>query len=210
MLLLAIAGLQTSITKQKSTLQTLENMSYLPQSDKLKPFLCGFHTTYAAFLWIKTILYFGGNTQLGTAVPWLPHMVDVVTKLNPEFFPPYEFAGLMLTQYAQDPKGALIILARGGAHLNKDRWKAYYYMSWIYNTWYHDTLRAADCLSMAAKVDPKQREYIISLAAKFYSRSNEKEKAIQFLTSMYDIAESPSVKRAIIDRLNKLTTQGKL
>ncbi|MDD5675242.1 MAG: hypothetical protein PHC61_13820, partial [Chitinivibrionales bacterium] len=68
---------QAHLTARRDRGWMLERMTYLPQSDRLKPLLCGFTTAFADFLWIKTTLYFGGHNLTDKQYPYLINQVDM-------------------------------------------------------------------------------------------------------------------------------------
>jgi hypothetical protein len=178
------------------TQKRLTGCKDLPRTDKLKPYLLGFESTFANYLWIRTMLYFGAHYNSDKDYRWLTGMVDMVTRLNPRFYPAYEFAGLMLPTYSNNPDAARIILNRGINHLTDHHYHLYFYLGWLYYNSYHDLEMAANYLSIAAGCD-KAPPYITGLVATLYARAGRKEMAEEFLRSLYQTSENPAVRRTI-------------
>lgn len=194
---------QKILTEKKSPLWLKESMSYLPQSEKIKPYLLGFSSTFANYLWIKTILYFGGHYMSDKDYVWLVSMVDMVTKLNPYFYPAYEFAGVMLPSYTGDLCAARIILNRGISYLGNSKYTIPFYLGWIYFDRYKDYAQAGLYLSLASR-NKNVPPYIPALAATLYANAGQKDIALGFLYSAYLTSENPAVKRTVRDKIQQL------
>jgi len=206
-LLGSIAVMQNRITREKDASWYRQSMAFLPQSDRIAPYLMGFQTTYAAFLWIKTTLYFGSEYMGPRQFSWLIAMIDMVTRLNPRFFPAYEFAALFLPDYCKNPDAARTILDRGISNVGQRRWKLLFYRGWIEYRYQHDYLRAAEYLGRAAR-EKGVPPYIAGLAATFYQNAGMKNMGRIYLQSLYLSAEDPKVKRYVEKELKKFDTAG--
>ncbi|MBD3344275.1 MAG: hypothetical protein GF401_04345 [Chitinivibrionales bacterium] len=196
----SIIAVQNKLTNSKDASWYKESMAYLPQSHKIKPYLLGFHTTFANHLWIKTMLYFGKHYDTDRKYPWLVSMVDIVTRLNPRFFPAYEFAGLMLADHSKNPEAARIILKRGISVFGTRRWKLPFYLGWLHFQHYNDKETAAIYLKLASK-NEKAPAYVHGLAASFMYHAGKKEQALLFLKSLYSSTENPRIKEHIKRKL---------
>ena len=130
--------IQKELTEKDAGRPHPDNMTYLPTTDAIKPWLLGFHATYAEFLWIKTVLYFGSHSTGDHDFRYLVAMLDIVTKLNPGFFPAYEFAGLILPEVCHNYTESRIILERGLRESENVRYKIPFYLSMIYYSHYQD------------------------------------------------------------------------
>lgn len=204
--LVCISGamrVQYVITGMKDDTWSGERLSYLPSSEAVEPYLLGFSETFANYLWIRTMLYFGGHLETDKEFPRLVHMVDMVTKLNPRFYPAYEFAALMLPNSADALDAARIILSRGITHLGHTTWKLHYYMGFLYFEYYHDRERAAEFFQMASH-HPDVPPYLPALAARLYADSGQRETGVFLLKSIYETAENPQVKERVLQKLREM------
>jgi len=200
----AISTVQTRLTARKDASWTQESMSYLPQSSAMSRYLLGYQTTYANYLWIKTMLYFGSHYSTDQDFRWLVSMVDIVTKLNPQFYPAYEFAGVMLPDFCKAPDAARTILMGGlGTYRGDKAWRIPYFLGYLYDRSYGDTLNAASFMALAAQ-DPKASVTVSGLAATYYTRMGQTQRAIAYLASMYETTENPDVKKHLKEKLDAL------
>ncbi len=202
-LLVAQSFLQKHLVRYQLEAQALESFSDVPANERIAPYLMGYQTTYANYLWIRTILYFGTHYSGDRSFSWLVSMVDIVTKLNPRFYPAYEFAGLMLPEYTGRVDASRIIIERGVGAMGAERWKIPFYAAGLYAEYYHDTLTAARYMALAAQ-NPRTPKYVVTLAATYLDKSDQRETARQYLLATYEASENPTVKHAILEKLKKL------
>lgn len=204
----ALTGLivfqQVSLLKLTGTSWKKENMAYLPGDERIKPAFLGFETTVAHYLWIRTIIYFGGHYVTDGDYKWLINMVDIITKLDPYFYPAYEFAGLVIPDVCKNPDAAKVILQRGLTYLGKTKWNIPFYLGMIYYEHYNDKETAARYISMASKVPGDQSVKLAGIAASFYNQAGKREMALEFLSFMYETSESPDVKRHLLNQIVKI------
>lgn len=202
-LMTAIAVAQHRLTTSEATSWTGENLAYLPQTDRLKPFLLGFHTTFAGYLWIKTTLYFGSHVVTDESFPWLATMLDMVTKLNPRFYPAYEFTVHLLPDLGKRPEAARVILERGISALEpRRRWRLLFHTGWFYHEHLHDNERAAEYIARAARYE-EAPPYVAGLSATFLRDAGKERQALAFLQSMYHTTGNPQVKKYLARKLEE-------
>lgn len=187
--------------------RNLESMAYLPGEEKVKPFMMGFHTTYAHYLWIKTILYTGEHLMGDRQFDWLVQMVDMLTRLHPHFHEAYEFAGLLLPDLCNDPDAARIILERGMNHLGDKKWNVPFYLGMLYYQYYDDPERAAFYISQAARIPGPHKHKLASLAASFYQKSGKESDGLALLVLLYESSRNPEVRRHISQKINTFSPQ---
>lgn len=199
-LFMAVYPLQNKLTSMKNEDWFKSRMSYLPEDEDVKPFLLGYASTFANYLWIKTILYFGDQYEGDKDYKWLSTMVDMVTRLNPHFYPAYEFAGVMLPQESNDVEASVVILNRGVTYMADKRFIIPFYLAWVYNEKLNDPERAAHFMTIAAK-HPKAPPFYSAFTATLFTEANQKDLAIKFLLSAYATSENPAVKKTIVDKL---------
>lgn len=194
---LLILVAQNNLTSIRSRHWAPPSMAFVPQSEKIKPYLLGFHTAYADYLWIRTTLYFGSEYLSGGQYKWLVHMVDLVTKLNPGFYPAYEFAGLMIPDVCGDPDAARVILERGISSSVEKKWKLWFYLGMIYYRYYDNKKDAAACLARAVAQPGAPGFRLAGIAAAMFRKAGAPEEGRDFLEFMYNTSENPEVKRFV-------------
>jgi hypothetical protein len=192
------------LTAMRAASPVLESMAYLPGSERITPFMLGFNTTYAHYLWIKTVIYtgdhIGGDRQFG----WLIQMVDMITRLHPHFQEAYEFAGLMIPDLCGNPDAAMIILQRGINVYGDTKWNIPFYLGMLYYKYYKDNERAAAYISIAAQAPSEHRGKLAALAATFYNKADKGGDALGVLAFLYETSENPEVKRHIAAKMEEL------
>jgi hypothetical protein len=89
---------------------------YLPKAEYLRPMSLGFANVMADVLWFRTISYFGGHYRSDRVYPWLAHMCDLVTDLDPRAEHVYRFAGVILPWEAGETDQGIRLLEKGIRH----------------------------------------------------------------------------------------------
>jgi hypothetical protein len=198
---------QNRLTRTRLDYYAPSSMAYVPQTEKIKPFLMGFSSVYADYLWIRTTLYFGSHFMTDRQYPWLVHMVDFVTRLNPNFYPAYEFAGLMIPDVCHDPDAARVILERGISSNLEKKWKLLYYLGMVYYLYYDDKKSAASCFARAATLQNAPVYKLAGIAATMFKKAGAPEEGREFLEFIFVTSENPEVKRYIGDKLRVFSNQ---
>ena len=168
---------QTRLTSLRGVDWTRENLTYLPSSDRIKPYLMGFESVYAEYLWIKTVLYFGSHSLTDKKYDYLITMIDNITRINPYFYPAYEFAGLIIPDICKNPSAAKIILERGLSHIGKTRWNLAFYMGVLYYKYYDDKVAAGLYYARASQVPGAPVKKLSELAAGMMTKAGNKREA---------------------------------
>ncbi len=198
------ANLRLSAIRAADPSQKLESMAYLPGSERIKPFMLGFNTTYAHYIWISAMIYFGDHLEGDRQFKWLTRMIDMITRLHPHFNEAYEFAGLMIPDICNDPDAARIILERGMNTLGGVSWNVPFYLGMLYNRYYNDPERAALCFAAAAQVPGAQSWKLARLASRFYENAGRDDEAMDVLVFLYETSENPEVKRHIEGKIGEI------
>lgn len=204
MVFAAIIPVQRHLSRIGGTRAALDNVSLVPNSDIVKPWLLGFHTVYADMLWIKTVLYFGDHYAGDRDFSYLTALLDITTKLNPHLYQPYEFAALMLPDVGNDPMSAKIIVNRGLCTPGVERWQLWFYLGMIYYEYDHDGVAAARCFERAAKTPGAPVEKLATLTATFYDRAGYTAHALEFLTFLYETSQNNEVKKRVAEKMAQL------
>lgn len=196
---------QNKLSEISASVKVPRSMAYVPESDKIRPWLLGFHTVYADYLWIRTTLYFGGHLMGDRDFNWLTRMIDIITRLNPRFYPAYEFGGLLLPKICKTPEVSKIILQRGICANIEKKWKLYFYLGMLYFEQYDDYENAARCIATAAQLPGAPARKLIGLAVALHNKSPGPANNGQFLALLYNTSENPEVKRFLLEQLKALS-----
>ena len=123
------------LEKIQSPQKSMEVYMDIPSGDLLKPFTLGFNQVIADYFWIKTVGYFGEHLMSDRNYPWLYHMLDLVTTLDPHCIWPYYFGGIILSLEAHQVDQSNLILKKA-IHYHPDNWQFLFFLG--FNYWYHD------------------------------------------------------------------------
>jgi hypothetical protein len=203
---LVIAGgiycTQTYLAKQTDPRWKTERFSYLPDNEHIKDFLLGYETTVSHYLWIKSMIYFGDHYKGDKHYLWIVNMLDIITKLNPLFYPAYEFAGVLLPDITTNPDICRILLERGLTKLNNRQWNIAFYLGMLYYQKYNDMYAAATYFQMASRFNSPHKAKYASLAAIFFKKSGLEKYGLDFLVFMYETSDNPEVKRHLREKID--------
>jgi hypothetical protein len=111
--------------------QKREELLYFPSNEFVKATTSGFDPLLADFLWIETGSYFGKHHQSDRRYPYLYHMFDIITDLDPKFIPVYSLGTILLTTDARKSDLAIKLLHKGMTD-NPDVWQIPFTMGFIY------------------------------------------------------------------------------
>lgn len=179
-----------------------ERMSSVITSPESKRFMLGYSSVVADWVWIKTMLYFGGNYGKND-LPWLQSMIESVIMLNPGFFPPYEFAGVLMPEITGDYEFCRKILLQGIGRVKDGEHRLHFYLAYMYYTHYKDYRAAAHHMAYAATSEyapPFWKKF----AATLYDNSGDRDHSLEFLYAIYESTESPTVKEQLKKKIESI------
>lgn len=201
---LALAISATSTAALRAGLDRIEDATertaepiYLPRSELLRPLSLGYHNVLADILWFRAISYFGKHYRSDRTYPWLAHICDLVTDLDPRAEHVYRFAGLILPWEAGEVDAGIEILEKGVRAI-PDSWGLAYYLGFTYFFFKDDRERAAAHLQRAARL-PGAHPGVTNLATVVTTEASGPEMAIAFLRDLDRNAESKQI-RSVIQR----------
>lgn len=203
-LLLALgaqAGVQRSFERAWPQ-RRFEQLMYVPTGRHLKALTLGFSNLAADVLWIKAIGYFGGHALSDREYPWLHHILDQVTTLDPSFKYPYLFGGIVLAVERESAEESIALLTKGMTQYPGE-WRYPFYIG--FNAFYHlhDPERAALFMRHAASL-PGSPEYVPRLAASLMAESGRVAAAVLFLETMAEGSRSESERANIRRKIEAL------
>ena len=76
----------------------LEDLSYYPSGEFLRPATLGHAETAADLAWLRAVQYYGAHRQDSNDFQRMPHVFRILTELSPEFLPAYVFGAFSLAQ----------------------------------------------------------------------------------------------------------------
>ena len=196
-----IVCVQNKLSAMSASAKVPASMAYLPESEKIRPWLFGFHSVFADYLWIRTTIYFGGHYMSDREYPWLIHMVDIITRLNPRFYPAYEFGGLMFSKICNNPGASKIVLQRGISANIEKKWKLYFFLGMLYYEQYEDFKSASLYTAIAAQMPGAPAQKLMNLAVSMYNKIPGLAEDGRSLALLYTASENPEVRRFLLEKL---------
>ena len=159
-----------------------DEIRYLPSGDSLKAASLGFELLLADLLWVRAVLLFGERFGDGDEswYPWLFHMTDLATDLDPEFRAAYKMGGTMLRSDGIFVDQSNLIFQKG-MNAMPEEWYFPFAIGMNYYSFKDDPSIAARYIRIAAESGDGPI-YLRNLAASLLSESNQLEVAAQFLT----------------------------
>jgi len=178
-----------------------EELVYLPEARFLRAVALGYNNALADLLWFRTISYFGRHYRSDRLYPWLAHMCDLVTDLDPQAEHVYRFGGVLLPWEADQVDAGIKLLEKGNEAL-PESWVIPFWLG--FNEYYfkHDydkALAAAREATNRPGVHPIATRFAATLAAKQYGP----ELAEEFLTQMEEETDRADVRAVIRHQIRR-------
>jgi hypothetical protein len=155
----------------------------------------GYGNVLADVLWFRAISYFGTHYRGDRMYPWLAHMCDLVTDLDPRAEHVYRFAGVILPWEAGEADEGIRLLHKG-AQTFPDSWLIQYWLGFNYYFFKSDFAAAAVHLRRAAEL-PDAHPNAARLAALMMDAQYGPETSIAFLQEMEQNADSSQMREVV-------------
>ena len=91
----------------------LEELSYYPSGQLLKPAMLGHPESAADLAWIRAVQYYGEHRKRDNRFYRMAHVFDILTSLAPGFIPAYVFGAFALAQEGRDFHSAERLMLKG-------------------------------------------------------------------------------------------------
>jgi len=172
---------------------------YLPKAEYLRLMSLGYNNVLADILWFRTISYFGQHFRGDRTYPWLAHMCDLVTDLDPRAQHVYRFAGMILPWEAGQADAGIRLLEKGIVAF-PDSWLLHYWLGFSYYFFKDDFDAATRYLKVAAQL-PDAHPAAADLAARLASKRYGPQTTMQFLAEIRNNAYSDEMRDAIAENI---------
>lgn len=178
---------------------TRKDPLYLPNGKYLKLICLDYDGLIADLFWIKGAIYFGSNyRRKGFEFPWLYHVLDLVTTLDPYYYDVYWYGSSILPSVKESNK----ILEKGRRNFPTD-WKIPEMIGFNYHFYLKDYLKAARYYEIASSL-PGHPPYVPSLAGRFYEKAGEIDSAIKVLKNFYVSTDKKDLQEDFARRIKQL------
>ena len=112
-LALAVAALAGYTWRTLPHPRPLEELSYYPSGQFLRPATLGHAETAADLAWLRAVQYYGEHRTTDSRFERMGHVFDILTSLSPEFVPAYVFGGFALAQEGRQVSAGERLMLRG-------------------------------------------------------------------------------------------------
>lgn len=92
---------------------SLEELSYYPSGEHLRPAALGHAETAADLAWLRAVQYYGEHRRSDLRFARMDHVFDIVTTLSPHFVSAYIFGAFALAQEGFDFERAERLMEKG-------------------------------------------------------------------------------------------------
>lgn len=184
-----------------------EKMGYIPDKDVVKILALNYKPFLSEWLFLKTVIYYGGKRETEATVKGLPidyhdmyRFLDVSTYIDPYNMDSY-YVAQALFPWEGFVKETDYLLERG---LRYRTWDFYIPFFLSFNNFYFlkDYKEASRYMEIAARI--KKEPLLINLAARFFYESNDTEIAIVFLKEMIEKTWNQRIRQNLEKRLRAL------
>lgn len=93
--------------------QPLEELSYYPSGQYIKPATFGHAETAADLAWLRAVQYYGEHRRTDNRFTRMSHVFDILTSLAPGFVPAYVFGAFALAQEGRQFSSAERLMFKG-------------------------------------------------------------------------------------------------
>lgn len=131
----------------------LEELSYYPSGQFLRPATLGHAETAADLAWLRAVQYYGEHREKDNRFDHMPHVFDILTSLAPRFEQAYVFGGFAMGQEGFRFKEAEALMLKG-IEANPRSATLAFELGFLYyvKTGGRDLRRAAEAFELAARL----------------------------------------------------------
>jgi hypothetical protein len=179
-----------------------EELLYFPSNEFVKATTGGFELLLADMLWIETGTYYGKHRQTDKVYPYLYHMFDITTDLDPKFIPVYTLGTIMLATDAHESNRAMKLLDKGMRD-NPKHWQIPFTKGFIYYVHNKNPEKASKWFLLASyKEDAPER--VGKFATWTLYKSKGVEVTLRLYLRLYHISSSKIFREKAIKGIAKV------
>ena len=182
-----------------------EKVLYMPSGKYLKAASIGYEQMLADFIWVKTISYFGVHALTDRDYAYLPNLLEAVTTLDPYWYFPYHFAGVVLSVEANYAEKANEIL-RKGMVIYPEKWQIPFYIGFNYFHVLNDSNCGSKYIYKASVIEGSPG-YLKPLAVRLSAKGNTKENHVEMCRKLLSITSQKDIREKIIERCKERITE---
>jgi tetratricopeptide (TPR) repeat protein len=205
LLFVVLFYVQVQLEQQNAHAAKLQNFIYLPDGKYLRVATLGYRHAVADLLLIRAIQVMGERRVPSAAGPWLVHLFDVITTLDPQFVTAYKVGGIGLATLFPLYNESNTLLEKGMRY-NPDVWELPFLAGVTYYFNLSDDLKAAECFATAARVSGAPA-YLPGLAARLFVSAQSPDAALDFLSDALSRTTDSTLKQVFERRFKEVTVE---
>jgi hypothetical protein len=194
----------TGLDHRRYSGDVVEELTYFPSGRLLKVADLGFSTLVADAMWLRGIQYYGEHRRTDREYPLAEHIFSTLTDLDPSFIGAYRFGGLVLSEDAGTPAGAIDLL-RKGIRSNPEVWQIPFDLGFLYFVDLSDYTKAAHYFRFASRLKDSP-EIARRFTAFAYRKAGKDEVAKALWEQVYTTSGNKMMRLTAEEALKSIET----
>jgi hypothetical protein len=190
-----------------------QDLLYLPRAQVMRVASLGHMELFADLVWIRAVVYAGGEIAQRGDMKWLDHYLDTILELDPTFRRPYIWAGVITMYNGRLMTNDMVRRSNHYLELGEARFPKDWELPFMLGSNYLHELKTDDPKQKAAwrriagehirhaAIVGGGPDWLPLLAASIYSKEGENELAVRHLEEVYASSEDAKVREQVRLRL---------
>ncbi len=194
LLFLILMNLSYRLEKIRGVKEKATEILYLPRGKILKYIALDHRNSFADFLWLQFIQYYGYHLQTDRKYPYLFPILDVLTDLDEKFLYAYTFGSVLLAHDVKDRFHAEKLLMK--AMFNDPyKWQYPFWMGFLNYVFFKDCKKAGTFFKLSTFKPDAPEMCFRFYAFTYYHKLRDFETALKLWKYMYDNAKNEFEKK---------------
>ena len=187
--------------------EIVDDALYISSSKMVRKASLGFDGLMACIYWTRTVQYFGTrHFNHASTYNELAPLLEITTALDPHLLPAYQFGASFLAPAppngAGQPDRAIRLMQYGIEH-NRQNWRLYYDLGFVYYTELHDYKKAEEVFAEGSLV-PDAHPFLKILAADMATHAQDFNTARLLWSAAYESSKEPIIRQNAVDHLRAI------
>ncbi|MCK4528350.1 hypothetical protein KAW18_13335 [candidate division WOR-3 bacterium] len=179
-----------------------EELLFFPSGRFVNGISSGFENILADFIWIEAGVYYGGHRMTDRRYPYLYHILDVLTDLDPYFISAYTLGAALLSDDVERTDLSMDLLNKG-IYNNPTSWEIPFIKGFIHYIYTKDYHEASRWFLLASKKEDAP-DMVFKFATWTMVSGKGVEVALRLWLSIYYSSKSLLMKEKAIKGLTKI------
>ncbi len=203
LLLFLIVNIQYRLKDIRKAEEKAKEILYLPKGKVLEYIALDHKNSFADFLWLEFIQYYGHHLRTDKKYPYLFPILNVLTEIDKKFMHAYTFGSVLLAHDAKDREKSEKLIKKG-MYNNPERWEYPWWIGFLNYSFWKDYKKAGRYFRLAS-LKPDAPDMVYRWAAfVYYKKLKRLEIALLLWEEMYKGAKSEFEKNIALSYI-KLT-----